>query len=87
MNNQQASVSDRIKHIITFECDECQRQYKDNKIYEETVYANTIYSDIDPEPKWKCPEHPNATGCLLIEDVEEEYDNNDDEVLKRHIEP
>lgn len=62
----------RIKHTVTFECGECRRQYKDEKkIYEETMYDGTTFTDIDPEPELKCPEHPNATGSLLIEDVEE----------------
>ena len=62
----------RVKHIITFECNECRRQYTDDtKIYVETMYDGTTYDDMDPEPDWKCPDHHNAVCSLLIDDVPE----------------
>ena len=57
---------------ITFECQECGNQFDDKTAYKQTVYDNTIYHDIDPEPVWNCPDHPQSTCNLLISDLDED---------------
>ena len=55
---------------ITFECPECGKQFDDGTIYKQTIYENTIYHDIDPEPSQHCPDHPDAICNLLISELD-----------------
>jgi hypothetical protein len=62
--------SDTSNFIVTFECTRCGKQHTDeDTIYRQTFYEDREETDIEPEPTYRCPDHPKAIVNMLMEET------------------